>query len=60
VRRDPACAAVYYGIPHELHQWREKTSALVLKVYPELLDTVNKIRGLLVARDVVRARPVIK
>ena len=28
--------------------------------YPEMIDTVNQIRGLLVARDVIKARPVIK
>lgn len=51
---------MYYSVPHDLHQWREKISLLVLKVYPEMLDTVNKIRGLLVARDVIKSRPVIK
>ncbi len=56
---DPAFD-LYCTIPHDLHAWREKTSALVLKVYPDMGDVVNQVRGLLVARDVIKARPVIK
>jgi len=33
---------------------------LVLNVYPDMHSTVNAIRGLVVARDVIKARPVIK
>jgi hypothetical protein len=62
VRRSPRVEVSqdYYTTPYDLHQWREKHSDMVLKVYPELNDTINQIRGLVIAREEIKARPVIK
>lgn len=51
---------VYYAVPFDLHQWRAKTSALVLKVFPSLANAVTEIERLAAARADVKSRPVIK
>lgn len=53
-------ANVYYSVPHDLHAWRPKTSALVRKVYPELENIVQVIEMLHAQREAIKARPVIK
>jgi hypothetical protein len=50
----------YYDIPHELHQWRAKHTAFMLDRYPELAKTVEAIEILVINRNEIKARPVIK
>lgn len=59
-QRDDLGQKVYYAVPHDLHAWRPKTSALVLKWNDGLAGTVAKIEELRAQRDVIKSRPIIK
>jgi hypothetical protein len=58
--KGPCGNELYYAIPFELHNWRAKHTALVLDTYPELASTVEAIEILVINRNEIKARPVIR
>lgn len=58
--RNESGEKVYHAVPFDLHCWRAKHTALVLDVYPDLYATVNAIEILVINREEIKARPVIK
>lgn len=59
-KRDVATEMLYYALPHELHQWRTQHSRLVLDAYPEHKPQVDAIEVLVINRNEIKSRPVIK
>jgi len=58
--RTDAGSNVYNSTPFDLHCWRAKHTALVLDTYPELASTVEAIEILVINRNEIKARPVIR
>ncbi len=55
--RTEAQNELYYGMPHDLHNWRAKYSAKALEVFPQAADIVATIEELVKARNAVKAAP---
>jgi hypothetical protein len=51
---------MYYAIPFQLNHWRTKHSLLVLGLYPDMRKQVDAIEILVINREEIKARPVIK
>lgn len=52
--------ALYFALPFELHHWRAKHSAHVAAVYPHFASVAEAIDILVINRNEIKARPVIK
>jgi hypothetical protein len=59
-KRDVKGKAMYFALPFDLHQWRTKHSLQVLDIYPEHKPQVDAIEILVINRNEIKARPVIK
>lgn len=56
-QRTEAQNALYYGMPHDLHNWRVKHSAQVIKEFPQAAEFVAEIEQLVAAREAVKDAP---
>jgi hypothetical protein len=52
--------SVYYALPYQLNHFRSKHAYLIRKVYPVMDPAVSAIEALVIMREVVKARPVVK
>lgn len=51
---------VYWGIPHDLYQWKPKHTALVLSVFPHAEVFTSQIETLVEARNAIKSAEVVK
>lgn len=51
---------LYWSIPGDLSQWRDKHAAAVVAAFPALADTCGQVAELVKLRTAIKAAPVVK
>jgi hypothetical protein len=51
---------LYYSMPHDLHNFRQKHAALIRELYPQFEGVIWEISRLFAERDAIKRMPVIK